>query len=84
MSTNTDKTVTTETFVQSLVDLGAEWAMFGISIGKDALVRSAKSLELAAKSLGTISEQLEKKLAHNDQEVHPAEVVSEHDESKAA
>ncbi len=50
-------------FVQSLFDLGTEWAVLGISFGREALERSAKSLSLAAKTLSTVSAELEKKMA---------------------
>jgi hypothetical protein len=52
-----------ETLTESLVELGTEWAVLGISFGTQALERSAKSLSLAAKTLSTISEALERKTA---------------------
>jgi hypothetical protein len=64
MNTENKSHESTETFVQSLVDIGTEWAVFGISFGKEALEKTARSLELAAKTLSTVSTQLEKKLAH--------------------
>jgi hypothetical protein len=62
--------------VQSLLDLGAEWAKLGISFGTQALERSAKSLQLAAKTLETISKSFDKDPA-TETEVHPVEVVAE-------
>ena len=72
----------TETFVRSLVDLGTEWAVLGISFGKEALERSARSLELAAKTLSTVSAGLEKKRAHVD--APPSTDSHEDDGPKAA
>jgi len=53
--------------VQSLVDLGAEWAALGIQFGTQAIERSAKSLELLAKTLQTVSDGLVKKPAERAQ-----------------
>ena len=66
--------------VQSLVELGTEWAVLGISFGTQALPRSAKSLELAAKTLNTLSRTLERKPETQPapaDEVHPSEIVAD-------
>src|SRR4051812_30898608 len=63
MNTETKSTRATENeLVRSLVDLGTEWAVLGLSFGTQALERSAKSIALAAKTLDTISRSLEKKV----------------------
>lgn len=46
-------------FLESIVDLGAEWAALGISFGVQALDRSARSLKLASKTLALVSRKLE-------------------------
>jgi hypothetical protein len=77
MNTETKSTRATENeLVRSLVDLGTEWAVLGLSFGTQALERSAKSIALAAKTLDTLSRSLEKKVERAD-EVHPTEVVTE-------
>jgi hypothetical protein len=78
MNTETKSTRHTENeLVRSLVDLGTEWAVLGLSFGTQALERSAKSIALAAKTLDTISRTLEKKPEPQAEEVHPVEVVAE-------
>lgn len=46
-------------FLETLADLGAEWAALGISFGAQALDRSARSLKLASKTLALVSRKLE-------------------------
>jgi hypothetical protein len=58
---NTTENTTRNEFVQSLVDLGTEWAALGISFGTQALERSAKTLSLAARSLDAISKGLDRR-----------------------
>lgn len=72
-STSTSSTSTSSTkaraeagpaaLLGSLVGLGGEWAALGLSFGTQALERSARSRELAAKTLSTLSHALEQRTA---------------------
>jgi len=65
-----------ESIRQSIVDLGTEWAVLGISFGTQALERSAQSLTLVAKTLSTLSEALERKARGGEKKVEePTDVI---------
>jgi hypothetical protein len=80
MQTTTTTAATTnarekaETKVKALVDTAADvamtWAKFGLSVGRQALENNAKTLHLAAESLGKLAAALEAKKAA---EAAPAE-----------
>lgn len=56
--------------VDTIVELGASWAAFGLNLGKAALRQSAKTLETTAHALEKFAHTVEEKAA-------PAEKVEE-------
>lgn len=51
----------TESLVDTLFDVGMGWAAHGLTIGKLALLQSAKTLETTAKTLEKLAAELDKK-----------------------
>ena len=49
--------------VDTAVDVGVSWAKLGLSVGRQALENNAKTLHLAAESLGKLAAVLEAKKA---------------------
>ena len=64
-----------ERFVQSILGLGAEWASLGLQVVTQAFERSAKSLELAAKTLSTLSKSPEEAAVRKGEPTEPAKEV---------
>jgi hypothetical protein len=81
MTTTTIDTTTTrekaqtkvKALVDTAVDVGMTWARFGLAVGRQALENNAKTLHLAAESLGKIATALEAKKA----EAVPAEPTAD-------
>ncbi len=51
----------TESLVDTLFDVGMGWAAHGLTIGKLALLQSARTLETTAKTLEKLAAELDKK-----------------------
>lgn len=64
--TNTPTSTENDRLVDSLVGIGAEWAIFGLQCATSALERSARSMRLAARSLGTLARAIEPKVQRDD------------------
>jgi hypothetical protein len=45
--------------IEDLVDIGATWARYGLTIGKTALETSAKTLSTSAALLGDLAKEFE-------------------------
>lgn len=86
IQTNTTRSNESERLVDSLVGIGAEWAVFGLQVATSALERSARSMRLAARSLGTIARAIEPKVTREGEPegstTEPAEPTVTADPSK--
>lgn len=70
-NSKTEPKVGVDLFVEQLVGIGSEWAVFGLHCGTTALEKSARTLRLAARTLSTLSRSIEEKggLKPSDEEV---------------
>lgn len=60
-SAKTEPKAGVDLFVEQLVGIGSEWAVFGLHCGTTALEKSARTLRLAARTLSTLSRSIEEK-----------------------
>jgi hypothetical protein len=60
-STESTTDASKSSLVDTIFDIGTEWAALGLKAGKAALEQSAKTLETTAKALDGFARELERK-----------------------
>lgn len=82
--TNDTRTNDSDRLVESLVGIGAEWAVFGLQCATSALEKSARSMRLAARSLGTLARSIEPKIPREEGAAPEGSTKPEPDETVTA
>ena len=59
MSTTTENTKEVDQIVHEVVELGASWARYGLTVGRSELETSAKTLSTTASLLGDLAKRFE-------------------------
>lgn len=81
-TSNPSQRENTHEIVESLMDLGAVWARYGLRVAQASLTASSQTLSTTARALGNLAEAFHKDAANDARKTEP--IVTDAEEAREA